>query len=244
MKLKFLGTRGYIEPKTKRHSNHTSLMIEHNKKKIMIDCGETFKNKIKQINPDHIVITHAHPDHAFGLEKGSMGSFVWATKTTWKLIDKFLIEKKFRKIIYPRKKQKIGGITFEAFKVIHSVKAPAVGYRISHKKKAFFYVPDVLWIEQRKAAFKNIIFYIGDGATIQRNMVRKDKITNELFGHANIRQQLTWCKKEGVKKMIITHEGSDIVKNEKKAKKIIEKLAIERGVEFELAYDGMQIDLD
>ncbi|NGX32213.1 MAG: Ribonuclease BN [Candidatus Anoxychlamydiales bacterium] len=243
MKLKFLGTRGYIEPKTRRHSNHTSLMVIQNKKKIMIDCGETFKNKLKKINPDHIVITHVHPDHAFGLKNGT-NCFVWATKTTWKLIDHFPIDKKYRKIIYPRKKQKIANVTFEAFEVMHSVKAPAVGYRITYNKKAFFYVPDVLWIEKRKAAFKNIIFYIGDGATIQRNMVRKDKATNKLYGHANIRQQLTWCKKENVKKMIITHQGSDIVKNEKKAKKIIEKLAKEREIDFELAFDGMEIDLE
>ncbi|NGX63318.1 MAG: Ribonuclease BN [Candidatus Anoxychlamydiales bacterium] len=243
MKLKFLGTRGYIEPKNRRHNNHTSLMIIQNSKKIMIDCGETFKNKLKKIKPDHIVITHAHPDHAFGLEKGAFCP-VWATKTTWKLIDHFPIDKKFRKIIYPRKKQKIANVTFEAFKVEHSIKAPAVGYRISYKKKAFFYVPDVLWIIDRKAAFKNIIFYIGDGATIQRVMVRKDKKTNQIYGHANIRQQLTWCRKEKVKKMIITHLGSDVVKNEKKAKKIIERLAIDREVDFEIAFDRKEIDLD
>ena len=75
-------------------------------------------------------------------------------------------------------------------------------------------------------------------------MVIKDKTTNELYGHANIRQQLTWCKKGKAEKMIITHLGSDIVKNEKKAKKIIEKLAKEREVDFEIAYDGMEIALD
>ncbi len=243
MKLKFLGTKGYIEAKTRRHNNHSSLMIIQNKKKIMIDCGQTFKNKLKKIKPDHIVITHAHPDHVFGLENGC-NCFVWATLITWQLIDKFPIKKKYKKIIYPRKAQKIANVTFEAFEVVHSIKAPAVGYRISYKKKAFFYVPDVLWIEQRKTAFKNILFYIGDGATIQKVMVRKDKNTKKLFGHANIRQQLTWCKKEKVKKMIITHLGSEIVKNEKKAKKTIKKLAKQRQVDFELAYDGMTIELN
>jgi len=243
MKLKFLGTRGYIKPQSKRHINHTSLMIIHNNKKIMIDCGETFLKKLKKIKPDHIVITHAHPDHAYGLENGSPCP-VWMSQTSWKLLKDYPIEKKFRKLIHIRKKQKIAGITFEAFKVMHSIKAPAVGFRISFGKKAFFYVPDVLWIENRPQAFKNIIFYIGDGATIKRNMVRKDKKTNKIYGHANISSQLTWCKKEGVKKMIITHLGSDIVTNEKKAKKIIEELAKKREVDFQIAYDGMVIDLD
>lgn len=170
MKLRFLGTRGFIDPKNKRHFNHTSLMLIHKNKKIMIDCGETFLKKLNKIKPDHIVITHAHPDHAFGLKNGCK-CFVWATKEAWKTLKGFPIEKKYRKII--KKKQKIANITFEAFKVIHSIKAPAVGYKISIGKKHFFYVPDVLWIENRHKAFKNILFYIGDGAALLRNMVRK-----------------------------------------------------------------------
>jgi len=240
MKLKFLGTKGYIKIKSKKHKNHTSLMILHNNKKVMIDCGETFLKKIKKINPDHIILTHAHPDHAFGLKNG-VNCFVWATDITFELLKDFPIEKKYKKTIKIGKKNKIENITFEAFKVLHSVKAPAVGYKISYRKKSFFYVPDVLWIENRKQAFKNIQFYIGDGATIQRNMVRKDKKSGELFGHANVRQQLTWCQKENVNTMIITHLGSDIVKDEKKAKKLIAELAKKRNINTTLAYDGMQI---
>ena len=41
--------------------------------------------------------------------------------------------------------------------------------------------------------------------------------------------------------MIITHLGSDVVKNEKKAKKIIYDLAEKRNVEAIIAYDGMKI---
>jgi len=243
MKLKFLGTRGYIKAKTKRHSNHTSLLLIHNKKKIMIDCGETFLNKLNKIKPDHIVITHAHPDHAFGLANGT-NCFVWATNKSWQKLKDFPIDKKYQKMIQIKKKIKIENITFEAFDVIHSVKAPAVGYKISYKKKAFFYVPDVLWIENRKQAFNNILFYIGDGATIQRSLVRKDKKTNALYGHANIRQQLTWCQKEKVKKMIITHLGSDIVKNEKKSTNLIKELAFKKNVEVIIAHDGMKINFD
>lgn len=240
MKLKFLGTRGYIDPKNKKHSNHTSLLLIHKNKKIMIDCGETFLKKLNKIKPDHIVITHAHPDHAFGLKNGCK-CLVWASEEAWKKLKEFPIPKKCQKLIKINKKQKIANITFEAFKVIHSIKAPAVGYKITLGKKSFFYVPDVLWIEDRNKAFKNILFYIGDGATIQRNMVRKDKKTNQLFGHANISAQLTWCQKEGVKKMIITHLGSDIVKNEKKAFRTIKGLALKKNVRITIAYDGLEI---
>lgn len=243
MKITFLGTRGYIDPKNKRHMQHTALLIHHKEKKIMIDCGENWRKKVLKVVPDCIILTHAHPDHAYGLSD-KITCPIYATKKTWQLLNRLEVQKKFRKTIKERKKKKIFGLTFEAFPVIHSLLAPAVGYRITSGKTAFFYVPDVVWINDRSQAFKNIKFYIGDGATIRRNMIRKDKKTGQIFGHANIRQQLTWCKKEKVPKMIVTHCGSDIVgskQKEKKAIHLIKKLAVERGVEVTLAYDGMEM---
>ncbi|NGX56784.1 MAG: Ribonuclease BN [Candidatus Anoxychlamydiales bacterium] len=241
MKLKFLGTRGYIKPKTKRHSLYTSLLIIHNKKKIMIDCGKSYIDKLDKIKPDAIVLTHGHIDHAYGLENGS-NCKVYATKDTFENIKYFPIDKNLKRKVLFNKKFKINGIAFEAFEVEHSILCPAVGYRISFQRNSFFYVPDVLWIKDRKKAFKNISFYIGDGATIKRSFVRKDKKTNKLYGHANISSQLTWCKKENIKKMIITHLGSEIVKDEKKAKVKINELSIKKGVDTLIAYDGMTIN--
>ena len=39
MKLTFLGTRGEIEARTRRHRMHSSLMISHGGADVMIDCG-------------------------------------------------------------------------------------------------------------------------------------------------------------------------------------------------------------
>ena len=130
---------------------------------------------------------------------------------------------------------------FEAFTLLHSIRAPAVGYRITAGKSKIFYAPDVAWIEDMDEAFKKIALYIGDGATITRNMIRKNKKTGEIFGHANIRQQLTWCHKMNVPKMIVTHCGSDIVSHEKQAEKKIFLLAKERAVKVEIAYDGWKL---
>lgn len=240
MKITFLGTRGEIEPKTVRHRMHTSILFSHKGKRVMVDCGTTWLGKIDRIKPDHIVLTHAHPDHAFGLKRGTPCP-VWATQETWKLIDKFPIPKSLRKLIKPRKKHRIGGIQFEPFKLLHSLRCPAVGYRITSGKTKLFYAPDVAWIEEMEDAFESIQFYIGDGATINRPMVRKDKKSGEIFGHATIRQQLTWCKKMGVPEMIITHCGSAVVAHEKKAQSQIAALAEERGIDCLIAFDGMEL---
>lgn len=238
MKITFLGTKGYIDISSKYHKMHTSTLISYKKTKVLIDCGESWLKKIPSIPAKLIVITHAHPDHAFGLKHGCKQT-VFATKESLKLLEKFPILKK--KVMPLRKKVKIGSLIFEAFPVVHSINCPAVGYKIFAGKRSIFYVPDVVWIEDKEEAFAKIDLYIGDGATIYRNMVRKSKTTKELFGHATVRQQLTWCEKLHVPKMIITHCGSDIVKNEKKAFQIIQKLSRERNVQAEIAHDNQSI---
>lgn len=242
MKIIFLGTRGEIEPKTKLHRMHTSTLFIHEKNRVMIDCGTTWLGNIETVRPDHIILTHAHPDHAHGLKEGAPCP-VFATKETWKIIDHFPIPKKQRHVITPRKKKRIGGIQFEAFDVLHSLRCPAVGYRIAKGNIRLFYVPDVAWIEEIDEAFDNIQIYIGDGATITRPMIRKAKGTDEIFGHATIRQQLTWCEKQGVPEMIVTHCGSDIVKRHKKTEKQITALGEKRGVRVCIAYDGMNLNM-
>jgi phosphoribosyl 1,2-cyclic phosphodiesterase len=240
IKLTFLGTRGEIKPKTRRHRMHTALLISYKGKKIMVDCGDSWLSKLKKIKPDHILLTHAHPDHAWGLKKGSLCP-VWATSETWNIIRDYPIPARQRRLIKPRTLKRIAGITFEAFPVWHSIRCPAVGYRITCKSLKFFYIPDVAYIPDIEEAFKQIQFYIGDGATLWRPMIRKNKKTGEIFGHATIRQQLTWCHKQKVPKMIITHCGADIVSNEIKRRKQIEKLAREGQIEALIAYDGMEI---
>ncbi|MBU6383766.1 MAG: MBL fold metallo-hydrolase [Verrucomicrobia bacterium] len=238
MKLTFLGTRGEIDPKTKRHRMHTALLITYQRKKVMIDCGTSWLHKVKQIKPDHIVLTHAHPDHCWGLKKGAPCP-VWATRETWKLIQHFSITD--RRLLAHRKRKKIAGISFEPFPVWHSIRAPAVGYRILCGPLKFFYVPDVTWIPQIDRAFRDIDFYIGDGATIVHPMIRKHEPSGQIFGHATVRQQLTWCRKQKVPKMIVTHCGAAIVRNEKRAIHHIQQLAHERGVKVQIAYDGLEL---
>lgn len=107
MELHFLGTRGYIDIRSRRHKLHASLVVVYRGKKLMIDCGEDWRKRVRKIMPDAIVITHGHPDHAWGLSEGSPAP-VYASEETWRLIDAYLIEE--RHAIRPRKPQKIFGL--------------------------------------------------------------------------------------------------------------------------------------
>jgi ribonuclease BN (tRNA processing enzyme) len=239
MKLTFLGTRGYIDPRTECHGRHSSLAVSYRGREVMIDCGEDWLDDLFELNPGAILITHAHPDHAFGLRNGSPCP-VWATEEAWEKMEDFPIKE--RRVVAPRRPFELRGITFEAFPVQHSIRAPAVGYRVSAGRVHVFYAPDLVYIEDREEALRGARLYIGDGATVDRSMVRKEG--DQLFGHTPVRTQLTWCKKLGVPKMIVTHCGSQIVTGEGEG--IREKIAAyarEREVEVEVAFDGMELVL-
>lgn len=237
MKLVFHGTRGYIEPATARHARHSALEVRYRGKGVIIDCGEDWLEHLEELRPKAIVVTHAHPDHAGGLAEG-VTCPVYATAETWEGLAEYPVAE--RRTVVPRQPFTVRGITFEAFTVEHSLRAPAVGYRITAGRVTIFYVPDLVYIHERAAALQGARFYIGDGATVDREMVRRQD--DRLFGHTPVRTQLTWCAKEGVPKMIVSHCGSQIVEGEEEdILETIEDYARERGVAVEVAYDGMEV---
>jgi phosphoribosyl 1,2-cyclic phosphodiesterase len=239
MTLTFLGTRGEIEARTRRHRMHTSLLVSYRAAHVMIDCGLDWLGKFERLRPSAIVLTHAHPDHASGLRHGSPCP-VHAPQKTWQTLQNCTIQD--RHLIKERTPTKICGITFEAFPVEHSILAPAVGYRISAGGALIFYAPDLVFIHERAAALKGVQIYIGDGATLTRSFIRRRGET--LIGHAPVRPQLTWCEKQDVRRAIITHCGSEIVTgDERKLSANLRAIAAERSVDLRIAYDGMEVTL-
>jgi phosphoribosyl 1,2-cyclic phosphodiesterase len=239
MKLTFLGTRGEIERRTRRHFMHTSLMVGYRGRRVMIDCGDDWLFKVKRIRPPAIVVTHAHPDHVGGLRHG-VDCPVYATADAWTGMQHFPIRK--RRLIAPRQPFRVQGILFEAFQVEHSLRAPAVGYRIRAGSVDVFYSPDVVFIYEREAALRGARLYIGDGATVVRSFVRRRGA--RLFGHSSVSTQLGWCEKENVPEMIVTHCGTQIVGgNERKLRVRINAVADDRNVRVRIAYDGMELVL-
>jgi len=239
MKLTFLGTRGEIDVRTRRHRMHTSLLVSYRGANVMIDAGLDWLGKLKRVSPSSIVLTHAHPDHAWGLKRGAPCP-VYATEKTLQELSHYPI--KDRHTIKERTSAKICGITFEAFPVEHSILSPAVGFRVSAGRARIFYAPDLIFIHERSAALKEVQIYIGDGATVTRSFIRKRG--KALIGHSPVRTQLTWCEKEGVPRAIITHCGSEIVTGaEREICAKMQAMATERGVDVRIAYDGMKLKL-
>lgn len=239
MKLTFLGTRGYIDPHTDRHGKHSSLQVSYYDTRLVIDCGEDWLGEVSSWKVQAIAVTHAHPDHAGGLREGAPCP-VYATAESWQTMEDFAIEA--RQVVTLRAPFEVDGIRLEAFGVEHSTRAPAVGYRVTAGEVIIFYVPDVVWIRQREEALSGCRVYVGDGATMTRSMVRKSN--DSLIGHTPVRTQLTWCQKMGVPRAIITHCGSEIVAGDpQEIEAELEKMARERDVEAQIAYDGWEVVL-
>lgn len=239
MTINFLGTRGNIQHRNKAHAMHSSLLISRGGKRVMIDAGADWLGKVEAIAPDAIVVTHAHPDHVGGLLMGAPCP-VYASEDVWEGIRRYPIE--HRNIVHPRVPMQLFGITFEAFPVAHSLRAPAVGYRISADKSCVFYVPDVADLPVRDEALRGGHLYIGDGATIQRSMARLRG--DALIGHASIHMQIAWCREAHVPRAVFTHCGSQIVKSDDESSlKKIRQVEAAQHVDVSIAQDGMALEM-
>jgi phosphoribosyl 1,2-cyclic phosphodiesterase len=239
LKLIFLGTRGNIEVRTPLHRCHSALMIAHDRKQVMIDCGADWAGKLRSLSPDALLLTHAHPDHAFGLREGARCP-IFATEATWKEIGAFPITD--RRVIRPRAGFEVAGIRVEAFPVVHSQLAPAVGFQVNCGSIGFFYVPDVVEIEERRDALAGVQLYIGDGARLTRPLVRHSD--GYPIGHTSIRTHLGWCEEAGITRAVFTHCGTEVARADPDlVDEEVSAMGVEHRLSAAVAFDGLQLSL-
>lgn len=228
-KLIFLGTKGEIEESTEKHQYHSSLLLISNNHRLLIDHGKIHKMNLEEIAPHAILITHAHPDHYIWLnEEVNTQIPVYLTEDTYNY-SKFKPPKS--NIIEPGIPFQLGPFHCFAYQVIHSIRCPTVGYRISADGKIIAYNPDLIDIINKDQALNDIDHYVGDGSTISSNLVRRRG--NQLFGHTRITTQINWCQKYGIKNIVFTHLGKEAIEKE--------RYLMNDYPDTILAYDGMEI---
>jgi phosphoribosyl 1,2-cyclic phosphodiesterase len=237
--LTFLGTRGYLDVRSRRHARHSALAVAAGRGVLLVDCGEDWLDALPALAPAAILLTHAHPDHAGGLARGAPCPVMAPRHVLEALRSASPIE---RVAVEARAPRRVCGVTVEAFPVVHSLRAPAVGYRFACGRRRVFYVPDVVSIPDVRAALSGLDLYIGDGAALVRPILRyRDGVP---IGHASIRDQLGWCSRNGVQRAVFTHCGSAVVRADPRiVEPRVERMGRELGVEARLAHDGMSMTL-
>jgi phosphoribosyl 1,2-cyclic phosphodiesterase len=239
MQLSFPGTRGNIEASSPHHARHSAMRIVSGDQRLWIDCGLDWLDDIPALPVDAILLTHAHPDHAFGLQNGAPCP-VYATAETGGHLAGFAIEQP--RLLLPGHPEIFGELKIAAIPVLHSFRAPTVALRIGNGRSTLFYAPDIAGLPEYARTLAGIDLYIGDGAAFDDSLLRIERDT--LCGHAPIDQQLDWCAEAGVPRALFTHCGEQIVSgNDYELQERIRSLGGKRGIEVVIAWDGMEMTL-
>jgi len=165
---------------------------------------------------------------------------VYASKETLDLLRGFPIQD--RREMPIKKSVMIDGVKFKAYPVQHSVRAPAVGYRVSANGVSFFYVPDVAGLPDAPNALRG-------GQRLHRrrsdydtlNGAQEERRVDRPRSHYGATQLV---QNGGYSPRYFHPCGSPIVRgNARVLDAAIKQLGREQGIDASLACDGNRFSL-
>lgn len=239
MQLTFLGTRSSSDLGNARHRRHSALLFDGSQGRVMIDCGGDWLEELPQLAPDALLLTHAHPDHSAGLVQGAPCP-VYATEDTWQRLPDYPLTEQRR--LAKNQILTVKGLLVQAVPLHHSLRAPAIGFRIQVGHTCLFYSPDVAALIEPGTTLKGVDLYIGDGSALDDSLLRHEQ--DLPCGHAPIPDQIKWCHAAGVEHMTVTHCGEAIITDEAATCRQLTAIAASLAIDLSIAHDGLNISFD
>jgi ribonuclease BN (tRNA processing enzyme) len=242
MQLRFYGTKGYVEEESPAHRGHSAFVIEAAAFRLLCDFGQNRRGLLKDIAPDAIFISHAHPDHAWGLEEGTSLP-VYASAITHEITRDLPLRKRI--VLAPEEPMAVGCFQLTSSPVVHSVRCPCVAARIETPEGTVVYSGDIVSFE-RPDVLSGTDLYIGDGSTLKGSLVRRHA-SGVLLGHTTVRAQLGWLAKYGVPLAVFSHFGKGPIEiGEPELAQAMAELASEKapGCRVLTASDGLVLPIE
>lgn len=223
------------------HAGHSAFTIEAEGFRLLCDFGENRKGLLTKIRPDAIFVSHAHPDHSWGLQEGTRTP-VYASAITHELTAEMPVTE--RTVLEPGRRVRVGPFRLTSFPVVHSVRCPAVAARIEISGRVLIYSGDIVAFETPAEALADAWLYVGDGSTLTASFVRRHP-SGKLVGHTTVRAQLGWMEKYGIPRAVFSHFGTEpIGMGDEALASELAKLASERAPSCGVtaARDGLTLD--
>ena len=242
MRLHFHGTKGYVEESSLSHSGHSAFTIEADGFRLLCDFGENRRGLLGGIRPDAIFVSHAHPDHAWGLREGPDAP-VFASAITHELLAEMPLAERI--VLEPAHRVRVGPFRLTAFPVIHSIRCPGIGVRIEVTGRIVVYSGDIVAFHAPAEALEDAWLYVGDGSSLTTSLVRRQP-GGVLVGHTTVRAQLGWLSRYGVLRAIFSHFGKGPIEmGDEALREALETLAAEKppGCTVTAAHDGLELEI-
>ena len=95
-----------IRPESSRgHAGHSAFVLEEAGFRLLCDFGQNRRGMLSKIRPDAIYLSHAHPDHAWGLEEAT-DLPVYASEITHEILAKLPIK---NRVVLARRPRRTSG---------------------------------------------------------------------------------------------------------------------------------------
>ena len=230
MNVKILGTKGEIEESAPWHTKQSGVLIDN---KFLFDLGE---EEYLEYNPEFVVFTHLHPDHAF---------FVRRKNELNQKIEAYAPEKSDEADFVKVKNKPFSkkGYHFTPIPTIHSLKVKSQAYIVEKDGTRLLYTGDLAWMKKEyQKELGKLDMVITEGSFVQKGgMIRRDKESGKIFGHTGI-PDLIRIFSEHTSHIVLTHFGSWFMEDVEAARKKINEL-VPQNITVTAARDGQEFEV-